>query len=304
MGGSGSRDTSSSSDIKSLRDEVRRRLEQQELLAEENGFLAEQLAAYNDRDVDTIRDRLAEIEEAATDLGHEIEKLLFGGSIAKHTYVSGLSDIDALVFLGDTAGRAPADVLNSFADALRSRLDMSQIREIGVGHMAVTITYTDGSQLQLLPATEQGEHTVIPSQDGTSWRQVRPHKFVEKLSQVNSANGNGVVPAIKLAKALLDKLPAEQKLSGYHVEALAVDAFKAYGGPRDRASMLSHLVEHASSAVLRPTGDITGQSVHIDNSLGEANSSERRAISRSLGEIAKRLEAATNITDYRAIFDG
>ena len=268
MGGSGNSGFRSANDIDELRAQVRQKLEQQELLADLNHFLAERLATFNDRDVESTRERLEQIEAALSELGHEVEKLLFGGSVAKHTDVNGLSDVDALVFLPSSEGATPADVLNSFAQALHRRLRMGDIAEITVGRMAVTVTYEDGMEIQLLPATERGSHTVIPGEDGAGWRQVRPHKFTEKLTEVNRSTGNGVVPVIKLAKSLIDKFPREQQLSGYHVEAIAVDAFRSYDGPRDRASMLNHLVERASTAVQQPTGDITGQSVHIRRALG------------------------------------
>ena len=172
--------------------------------------------------------------------------------------------------------------------------------EVSPGRLAVTIYYRDGAEIQLLPAVERDGRTSIASEDGTSWRHIRPHKFAEKLTQVNKANGQAVVPTIKLAKAVLRHLPEEQQLSGYHVEAIAVDAFRSYEGRRDRASMLVYLMKHAQRAVLRPTGDITGQSVQIDQHLGPANSQTRKGLSAALGRITSRLEHGT-ADDYRRL---
>ncbi|WP_218031464.1 hypothetical protein, partial [Pseudonocardia saturnea] len=116
--------------------------------------------------------------------------------------------------------------------------------------------------------------------------------------------GHGVVPAIKLAKALIDKFPQDRRLSGYHVEALAIDAFKRYDGPLNRASMLHHVLRHAAEAVLRPTGDITGQTVHIDDHLGAPGSAARRAIAASLNAIATTLSSARTEQEYRRAFEG
>lgn len=309
MGGSGGSGSSGGGfkrppeELESLRQQVRQDLQRQELLAQENEFLAERLVELNDRDAAETRQRLEEVERALERLGHDVEELLFGGSVAKHTYVNGLSDVDALVFLGGDQADSPAEVLASFARALQGQLPTGEIESVTTGHMAITVTYRDGTEIQLLPAVERAGHTVIPSENGMDWRQVRPHKFAEKLTQVNQANGKGVVPAIKLAKSLIDKLPDDQHLSGYHVEAIAVDAFKTYGGPRDRASMLSHLIHHASEAVLRPTGDITGQSVHIDQWLGPASSVQRQAVSRSLRRLATELDSAASVASYARVFD-
>ena len=65
--------------------------------------LADLLATYNDRDVDTIAARLDEIKELLEDEIEGSVDLRFGGSVAKHTYVDGLSDVDSLVFLRDKA---------------------------------------------------------------------------------------------------------------------------------------------------------------------------------------------------------
>lgn len=303
MGGSGGGSTSNGKDPEVLRREIDEQLRRQELTAELNGVLGELLAAFNDRDTGLVRDRLDAVEAALGDEAIDVDRLLFGGSVAKHTYVDGLSDVDALVVVDDLAA-SPADLVGRFADALRGRLALGNVESIEPGHLAVTITYKDGTQLQVLPAVERNGHTSIAAEDGGSWRQIRPHKFAEKLSEVNRANGDAVVPAIKLAKAAIAGLPEQHRLSGYHVEAIAVDAFKYYDGRRDRASVLHHLIDHASRAVLRPTSDITGQSVHVDHHLGGPNSSRRQEIAASLGRLAARLGGATTADDYRQVFDG
>ena len=303
MGGSGGRsDSREIRDIEALRREIQEELRRQELDAELNEFLAEQLAGFNDRNTELVQERLDAIEGALGDAAVDVDRLLFGGSVAKHTYVDGLSDTDALVVL-DAPNASPGDLVARFADALRGRLGSGDLLSVYAGTLAVTVTYRDGSQVQLLPAVERDGHTSIASEDGDSWRQIRPHKFAEKLTQVNQANGRAVVPTIKLAKAAISGLPENQQLSGYHIEAIAVDAFRDYSGRRDRASMLRHLIKHAAEAVLRPTGDITGQSVHIDENLGAANSGYRQSVSDSLRELSSTLDNATSVSDYRALFD-
>lgn len=302
MGGSGGQSyPRENSDIDAMRKDVKEQLRQQELAAELNRALGERLASFNDRDTQLVQERLDAIEEALGDAAMSVDRLLFGGSVAKHTYVDGLSDVDALVVL-NAANAAPSDLVRQFADALAGRLGSGDVLTVDKGKLAVTVTYRDGSQVQLLPAVERDGHTSIASDDGATWRRIRPHKFAEKLTQANQANGQAVVPTIKLAKAAIAGLPDAQQLSGYHVEAIAIDAFKTYEGRRDRVSMLSHLVKHAAQAVLRPTGDITGQSVHIDSHLGAAGSTARHGISAALRRLGASLEGATSADDYRRIF--
>lgn len=302
MGGSGGRSQPSREDLEAARERIREDLRRQETDAELNEVLAQELAGYNDRDHAAIQERLDEVAEALEGAAIDVDRLLFGGSVAKHTYVDGLSDVDALVVVDDP-GASPGDLVERFRDALEQRLPRGDVASIDAGRLAVTVTYRDGTQIQLLPAAERDGRTSIASEDGTAWRHIRPHKFAEKLTQVNAANSGAVVPTIKLAKAAIAGLAESQQLSGYHVEAIAVDAFKAYDGRRDRMSMLVHLVNHAADKVMRPTGDITEQSVHVDAHLGPANSAARAAVRQGLRRLASRLEQARSAGDLRGILD-
>jgi Second Messenger Oligonucleotide or Dinucleotide Synthetase domain len=302
VGGSGGGEyPSSSEDIQAVREEALRSLRQQERDVAVNEVLSEALRRFNDRDVELTRDRLEAIQEALGPLAVDLDRLLFGGSVAKHTYVDGLSDVDALVVL-DAADATPNELVERLRTSLSGQLNSSDVVDISAGRLAVTVRYGDGSEIQLLPAVERDGRTSIASEDGRSWRQIRPHKFAEKLTQVNQANGQQVVPTIKLAKAVLQNLPEAHQLSGYYVEAIAVDAFRSYDGRRDRASMLVHLIRHAEQAVLRPTGDITGQSVHIDQHLGPPNSEGRQNVSAALARMASQL-ATGSADDYRRLLN-
>lgn len=301
MGGSGGSGSypSSQHEREELREKVLSDLRRQERDAAVNEVLSQALANFNDRNVELVHERLEAIQEALGRLAVDVDRLLFGGSVAKHTYVDGLSDVDALVVV-EAPGVDPHELVGRFRDALAGRLGAGDVLEVSPGRLAVTVRYRDGNEIQLLPAVERNGRTSIASEDGTAWRQIRPHKFAEKLTQVNKANGQAVVPTVKIAKAVLHNLSETQQLSGYHIEAIAVDAFRSYEGRRDRASMLVHLIRHAQQAVLRPTGDITGQSVHIDQRLGPAGSQVRQRISAALGRIASRLEQGTT-EDYRRL---
>ena len=291
MGGSGGSSYPSSADkLDDLRRQALDDLARQEREVAINEVLAEALAQFNDRDVEKTQERLDAVTKAFDELLIDVDRLLFGGSVAKHTFVDGLSDVDALVVVS-APDATPADLLGRFRDALAKRLPAGDVESVTVGTLAVTVTYRDGTELQLLPAVERGGRTSIASADGLHWRNIRPHKFAEKLSEVNAANGRAVIPTIKLAKAVLSNIPEESRLSGYHLEAIAVDAFRAYDGRRDRASMLNHLVAHAERAVMRPTSDITGQSLHIDDHLGPAGSAARRAVRTAIARIRRELEA-------------
>lgn len=299
MGGSGGGNYTSR-EIEILRVEAAKRLEESRLETEVNTLLQNELIAINDRDVEFINDQLDGIERALTEEGIDIDRLLFGGSIAKHTYVDGISDIDSLVILKNRDVEiSPEDARTLLADALRAHLPQGQIADISVGDLAVTLTYRNGTSIQLLPAVATGTGVAISSSDGRRWSEINPTRFSTALTDANRRQGGMIVPTIKLAKAILDHEMGDRRPSGYHVEALAIEVFRDYTGPRTAKAMVTHLLDSASRAVLQPLADITGQSTQVDGSLGEANSRERVRLSDHLAQLARIARTATSTTQWR-----
>ena len=301
MGGSGSGGVFTGGDIEDLREEARRRLGESQNDAAVNSLLQQELTSINDRDAGLINGYLDSIQEALADRGHDVERLRFGGSVAKHTYVDGLSDVDALVLLeGESLEeQSPEEVRRDFAESLRRALPQGNVKEIREGAMAVTIEYTDGTEIQLLPAVRTAAGIAISSPDGNSWSSTRPQEFAHTLTSTNQAQGGHVVPAIKLAKAIFANRLGEGAVSGYHVESLAIEAFRTYSGPRTPKAMLTHLVQDASQRVLRPIRDVTGQSRHVDEYLGEENSAPRQRLSRNLAALADTMEKTRSLDDWK-----
>lgn len=270
------------------------------------GLLGELLAQCNERDTKLVNRRLDEITAALQGQVSERIEQIFGGSVAKHTYVDGLSDIDCLLILNkeDLAKRGPTQVLAHMASTLQEKLKGEA--EVSAGKMAVTVRYGDNMEIQLLPATQDGDGVRIPSsRRENQWSSVDPKSFHQALTKYNQACDGKLVPTIKLAKAVLGQLPETQQLSGYHVESLAIDAFKNYSGTKSTSAMLPCFFEHAKERVLRPMTDSTGQSVHVDGHMGDKDSRERKNASHVLGRIAKRIAnatAASSLAQWRDLF--
>lgn len=303
MGGSGGGAPYTDRDIRVLREEAAEGAEQARIDSEVNSLLNEELLEINDRDTDAINDRLDQIRDALGDAIEDFESLLFGGSIAKRTWVNGLSDVDSVVIM-DVGDRRPDEVKELLEKTIRERVPQGEIREVSVGNMAVTVTYRDGTQIQLLPAARRGEELVVPTADGQQWAAIEPRRFSKELTDVNQQQGNSVVPAVKLAKTAFANRLGDDSPSGYHVEALAVAAFADYAGPRNPKAMVTHLVESAATNVLRPVHDVTGQSAHIDELLGEANSHTRRELARRLSAIARTMRDSRSLADWRDLLGG
>ena len=249
------------------------------------------LTQANRRDTAAVQQHLEMITKAiAADIEGSVV-LQFGGSVAKHTYVDGLSDIDVLVILNQSELKDmnPAEVRAYFAQRLRDRLSQTPVAE---GALAVTVTFQDAT-IQILPAVRVGRGVRIPQADGADWSSViRPDAFAQKLSQVNKATNGKLVPTIKIAKSILAQLPDSQRLTGYHVESLALEVFGGYQGTATTKAMLRHFFTEAPQLIRQPIKDSTGQSVHVDDYLGAGNNVSRRIIADSVARIGRSMQNA------------
>ena len=273
------------------------------LETEVSHHLASLLSEYNDRDAEGTQEVLDQIK---SDLENEIEgtvETLFGGSISKHTYVDGISDVDALVLLNNSelANKSPEEAKLFLADCLRDRYDKNAVDE---GKLAVTVHLQDRT-IQLLPALRQGEGVKIASSDGRYWSKVNPHGFAQALTKANQSLDGKLVPCIKLVKAIIATLPEKRQITGYHTESIAINVFKEYSGPKTTKSMLRYFFEQASDHVTRPIKNSSGQSVYVDEYLGAANSSKRQTIADALSRIGRKIlnaEGSKSLERWQELF--
>jgi hypothetical protein len=306
MGGS-----SSGSFSKADMDELRSKVKESEAQARDQEFEAasaqlikDLLAEYNSRDAESINSDLELIKQALAENIEGTVDLRFGGSVAKHTYVDGLSDIDALVLLNksELKGKSPEEVKEYFYSQLKKHLpDGTPIES-----RTLTVTVElGGMEIQLLPAIKHRSGYRIADAAGREWSFIHPRKFSALLTEINQSTGNRVVPTVKLAKSIISDFPEVRRLNGYHIETLAVEVFKKYDGPTKTKAMLIHFFNEASKLVLKPLKDVTGQSVYVDEYLGKKGGPKRRMVADSLNQISRRMEKAENahvLQEWRAIF--
>lgn len=307
MGGSGGSFFSRSKSPTVVADELREHAEAsarefEATLAEEFSHL---LARFNERNPEEVQQRLREIRDV---LHNEIEgsfDTLFGGSVSKHTYVDGISDVDSMLIIGgDLEQENPRTVIDRIANALHGSINNAA--EIRVGSVAVTVVYRDGKEIQLVPTVRDGDRFGVPSWDQNRWARIDPKQFRDGLTKRNTECNGKLIPTLKLAKAINATLPEAARLSGYHIESIGVAAFRDYGDAKVPVRMLPHFFKSASELVLKPMTDRTGQSVHVDEYLGAANSSERLAASHMLRRIHQRMmsaSAAHSRERWRDLFD-
>ena len=247
------------------------------------------LSQFNARDTVETAERLQTIKDALHDQINGSFDTLFGGSVAKHTYVDGISDVDSmLVISGDVADAKPDSIMNKVATVLTTHL--AHEAEVSVGRVAVTVKYHDGGEIQLVPCLPQSDGRLqVPAWETNSWSTIDPQKFRDGLTKRNEECNGKLIPTLKLAKAVNSTLPESAQLSGYHIESLGVAAFRNYEGEKVPVKMLPHFFKRASELVLTPMTDRTGQSVHVDQHLGAANSDARRALSHTLARMHQRM---------------
>jgi hypothetical protein len=269
------------------------------------GLLSDLLAGYG-RDAELVRERLDEAKEALQEETESSFDTLFGGSVAKHTYVDGLSDVDTLLIINGSKFKdhSPPKILGRVQRILEKNLPKDVL--IDHGKMAVSITYPDNMVIQLLPALRTKAGLKVPSVRRLGWSDIDPDGFRQALTNVNDQCGGKLVPTIKLAKAVIANMPKKYRLTGYHVESLAIAVFKGYEGKKTTETMLPLFFERARSLVLAPIRDSTGQSVHVDEYLGQENSAQRQNVSHLLWRLAKRMRNASagkSKAQWEAVFD-
>jgi len=303
MGGGGGGGYTGMTDIR--RDMLKKAqdTERETLNARIDEFLADKLVAANARDSDEMRDRIKRIAEILGEAA-EVEQTLYGGSVGKHTAVEGISDVDVLAILdnGTALNRSPKEFLAAFAKELHTKLSHADIESVTPGTLAVTIKYRDGSEVQVLPSVRKGTQLMIATKDGRKWTQTAPKAFRDALTRANEKTNGQLVRVVKLYKVMNDRLPAQKQLSGYHIETLAIEAAKNYAGPFTPRTFLSRFLEVSSERVLSPVSDVTKQSRHVDNYLGRKDSVERRNVAQTLLGLKRRLDAATSLGEWKAVF--
>jgi predicted nucleotidyltransferase len=263
--------------------------------------IEDKLREINDHDYEAIDRHRTQIENKLRESYEGVESVQYGGSHSRHTDVSGLSDVDILVPMG-RASEAPASskqAIERLAEVLRERYPASNIE---TGRMAVTVRFSDGIEIQVLPAFRVGsDRFKIPNPNSTGWIETCPTAFAKKLTDANRERNNLVVPIIKAAKYLCDK--HNVPVSSYHLENMIVESLSHYSGRLNQREMLQHVINQAKSQVLNRIPDPCGQSSDV---AGDITAGERTTLARrfmSLEQKIARANAAASADEWKTLLD-
>ena len=269
-----------------------------------NGYLRDLLRDYNSRDTEGINRHIRVLRDALEQTNYDVLPTRFGGSLSRHTYVDGLSDVDVLARINDStfSGQTPRDVIQRMAQLIQQRLPNTDVR---YGDLAVTVKYSDGIEIQVLPAvrTKSGYRIANPARN--EWSGViHPERFAQKLTQVNQARNGQVIPAIKLTKALAHHFIRSDadKISGYHIESLAIEAFRNYQGLTDLKSMVHRMTDYSSTAVQQPIKDSSGQSRNVDDYMGAQDSNARQRAAANFRKMRDSFDRCASKADLDNLF--
>ena len=269
-----------------------------------NEYCENLLARYTRRNQQGVTRHLESLCDIIRDEGHVVQTM-YGGSVQRGTYVTGLSDVDVLLIVNQSSlvNQSPARVIQQVRRAIKGRLPDNPVT---AGNLAVTVGYAGGVEIQVLPAIRTGSGGVRIAEPGsTTWSNVvHPENFARRLAEVNDASNGRVVQVIKLVKAMANchiSRPS-RKCSGYHLEALAIRAFRNYQGGQDPKAMLKHFLNHSVTAVKSPIVDTTGQSGYVDEYLGPANSRLRNRASTYFSQMRGKVNSCRTRAQFNDLF--
>jgi predicted nucleotidyltransferase len=255
------------------------------LSTEVNEMLWDKLEEINDHDYEAITRHKEEILNKLANEFDGVEDIGFGGSHSRNTDVAGLSDVDVLVTLGELeSGESSSQMLDQFAKTLKDRFPKTKI---SVGKMAVTIKFSDGIEIQVLPAFKYRDGYRISDPQSEGWITTFPERFCRELTEVNKKQSNMVIPIVKLAKYICRT--REINVESYHLENMALNIFRQYAGERTLPRMLEHLFGQVKSMCLRLTKDPSGQSKYVDEELSISN---RQQLAKDFKHVESDLKLA------------
>ena len=263
------------------------------------------LARYNRRDTHAITRHLESLCSFLREGGNHVVQTMYGGSVRRGTYVAGLSDVDVLLIVNQSSlvNQPPSTVIEYVRETIQGRLPQNPVTS---GNLAVTVGYSDATEIQVLPAIRRkGGGVRIADPGSATWSNIiQPENFTRKLIEVNQARNGRVVPTIKLAKAIADCFITQpsRNITGFLMESLAIEAFRDYQLPQDPKTMLNHLFRNSVRAVMNPIANATGQSRFVDEYLGPAGSRSRQRVSTYFVQIRGKVNSCRTREDVDRLF--
>lgn len=225
------------------------------------------------------------------------------GSYARKTAISGIKDVDALIFLPtDALDRTPESVLRELKSVLDDYPDTTA--EASPQRRSIRLDFPlHGLCIDIVGAVARGGLAGplhIPDRQQTEWILSDPLGYGSTLSSVNRDHGGKLVPLIKLVKAWRDEHMTYRRPKSYLLEVIVYHAVN--GGSvvltgRSTAQNLCDFFEHvvAKWEALMDDGD--GVPTVLDPQLKEQLTWERAHFETFMRRACEAAKAARDAVD-------
>ena len=105
------------------------------------------LVRHNRRNTRAVMRHLESLCGFLRQQGNRTVQTMFGGSVRRRTYVTGLGDVDVLLIvnLSSLVNQPPSEVIAYVRETIQDRLRQNTVIE---GNIAVKVSYSDGSEIR------------------------------------------------------------------------------------------------------------------------------------------------------------
>ncbi len=180
-----------------------------------------------------LRDLLAQ-----GNMARVISESYLSGSYARDTAVAPIDDVDIIFLIqpehwqrgiGSWLGLKPSPkaVLNTFANAIRRRYDLSSVF-IQRRSVRLNLNHLDIDVVPALPSAKDSHTILIGDADSDEWIESAPKKHEVLASRLNASRGNNFKPLVKLLKSWNRNLPSTANLKSFAIETMAARIFDAH----------------------------------------------------------------------------
>ena len=135
-----------------------------------NQYCDQLLARSARRNQQTVSQRLETLCNFLRREGDTVQTM-FGGSVRRGTYVTGLSDVDVLLIVNQSSlvNRQPSEVIRYVRETIHRQFPNNRV---SAGNLAVTVNYSNGMEIQVLPAIRTSSGGVRIANPGNSGSRV------------------------------------------------------------------------------------------------------------------------------------
>jgi len=174
---------------------------------------------------DQLRDFLQDSQDITTVEPHS----RLAGSYARHTATKDIKDVDIILFIApEYRKQSPGDVLKTLFQALQDLPealdDKGEVTIRRQQRRSVNVHLENADfDLDIVPAVALGGITSpleIPDKEWSKWVRTHPLGYGERLSELNKANDEKVVPLVKILKHWRDIHMIYRRPKSYWLECM------------------------------------------------------------------------------------